>query len=282
MTSPRIAAIFTTYKPDHGFKARIAPIMARCHATIVVDNTPGGHRFADTTGIALEQDGQNKGLGRALNIGIHRAREIGCDAVVLFDQDSTPPASFIDSLVREHARTGSSTVCVGPRLVDDQAGDAWQALGEPQEVTCLATSGMFFSLNSVAKEDVFSEDFFLDFVDFDWCWRMHAKGWRLYRLDNVPMPHRLGLAQRKVLGLTYHVPAPYRHYFQFRDTLRLLTLGHVPIYSKLRFGGLLLPKLLIYPFILDRGMERLRWMVKGIADHFKAVRGIGAAARKLS
>ncbi|WP_298231556.1 hypothetical protein [uncultured Azohydromonas sp.] len=284
--SLRLAAIYTTYKPDAGFRSRIEGIVSRCHATIVVDNTPGSHVFEDASDLTLLQDGVNKGLGRALNLGIEKARELGCNAAILFDQDSTPPASFIDKLKQEFTQFNSTRICTGPRLLDDtvQAApgpDTVESPARPQEVTCLATSGMLFSLENLGPADSFSEAFFLDFVDFDWCWRMRAKGWKLYRLDHVPMPHRLGLAQRHVLGLTYHVPAPYRHYFQFRDTLRLLTLDYVPLYSKFRFGILLLPKMLVYPFILDRGVERFKWMARGIVDFFKSVKGVGAAGQKL-
>ena len=281
----RVAAIITTFRPDEGFRARIDAIVRRCDATIVVDNTPGKHRFQDTRGLAVCQDGVNKGLGRALNIGIEQARQRGCNAVVLFDQDSSPDAEFINALIAAHQRLGFDKICVGPRLVDDAAGElappAEAVSWPPPEVSCLATSGMFFSLASLSAGDVFTDDFFLDFVDFEWCWRMRARGWRIYRLDQVPMRHRLGLAQQRFLGLTYHVPAPYRHYFQFRDTLRLLGRSYVPTYAKFRLGLILLPKLILYPFLLNQGMERLRWMGRGIRDALRGIRGPGAASSTL-
>jgi rhamnosyltransferase len=84
-----------------------------------------------------------------------------------------------------------------------------------------------------------------------------------------------------MLGMHYHVPAPYRHYFQFRDTLRLLTFRHVPLYSKVRLGALLPPKFLVYPFILDRGVERVGWMLKGIRDFLLRRWSAGAASARL-
>jgi rhamnosyltransferase len=286
MTSIRLAAIFTTYKPDANFRSRIASVVASCDATIVVDNTPGGHDFDDRSGLTVLQDGINKGLGRALNLGITAARAQGCDAVVLFDQDSSPAPEFIAALLAGLHTQGGRKVCVGPKLVDDAApsvhtatSSADKTVGAP--VTCLATSGMLFPIADLGPEDGFSEDMFLDFVDFDWCWRMGSKGWHMYCLENVPMLHRLGLAQRTFLGLTYHVPAPYRHYFQFRDTLNILRRSYVPAYSKFRLGLILIPKLLVYPFILDRGFERFSWMVRGIKDAFGSVRGVGAAGSTL-
>lgn len=287
MMKPRIAAIITTYKPDDGFRIRIDGMVSSCDVTIVVDNTPGGHPFPDDADLIVLQDGVNKGLGPALNQGIRKAQELDCDLVALFDQDSSPDADFMAEMVGGLAalRLVHGNRCVvGPLHLDDALGTDTSAdldqLG-PIEVSCLATSGMLLPIQHLGPDDMFSETLFLDFVDFDWCWRMRAKDWRVFRLMGVKMHHRLGLAQRRFLGLTYHVPAPYRHYFQFRDTLRLLRLPYVPMYSKFRLGCILPPKLLVYPFIMDRGVERLSWMIRGIRDCLRGVTGVGAAKDKL-
>lgn len=284
----RIAAIYTIYHPDGGFRQRIRHVVERCALTVVVDNTPGGHAFAagQTDGLTLLQDGCNKGLGAALNAGLAEAMRQGCDAVVLFDQDSSPNPDFIETLFHGLTTAGPQAI-VGPLLVDD----AEEPTGVPAPashgapvldgVTCLPTSGMCFQLDGLKPSDRFTEDFFLDFVDFDWCWRLREQGWRIFRMRSLPMPHRLGLAQRSFLGLTYHVPAPFRHYFQFRDAIKLTTRSYVPLYSRLRLSAILLPKLIVYPFLLDRGPERLRWMLRGIRDAVRSVPGAGAAAAKL-
>lgn len=287
MSQPtRIAAIYTTYHPDNAFRQRIRHVVEGCALTVVVDNTPGGHAFVagQTDGIVVLQDGCNKGLGAALNAGIAEALKLGCDAAVLFDQDSSPQPDFITALF-EGLEVAGPRAILGPLLVDDADGLATDSgsvdVSCIDDVTCIATSGMCFRLDCLTPMDRFTEDFFLDFVDFDWCWRLREKGWRVCRLRSLSMPHRLGLAQRHFLGLTYHVPAPFRHYFQFRDTLKLVTRSYVPIYSRVRLFAILFPKLIIYPFLLDRGLERLRWMLRGIRDAVHTVPGIGAAAAKL-
>jgi Predicted glycosyltransferases len=282
----KVAAIFTTYKPDPNFRNRISEIVSSCYVTIIVDNTPNSHNFPDTSGVILLQDGINKGLGSALNMGILKARELGCEFVALFDQDSTPPPLFIMNMLDNLQRLSAhGNCCIGPLLLDDALKSESGLVkldSHDKEVSCIATSGMVFSIKSISRSDLFSEDLFLDFVDFDWCWRMRSKGWKVFMLNEVIMPHRLGIAQRRILGLTYHIPAPYRHYFQFRDTLRLLSWHHVPLYSKFRLGLILIPKIIIYPVILNNGKERLFWMMHGIKDYFRKIKGVGAARDKLT
>lgn len=280
----RVAAVLTTYKPDTGFRSRIADLLTFA-TVIVVDNTPGGHRFSesDSEGLIILQDGSNKGLGKALNLGVDEARRLGCDQVILFDQDSTPSADFARALLDGLSHVGDKGA-IGPKLMDDQllAAPCLDPKGRAIEVSYLATSGMAFNINGPISDHKFAEDLFLDFVDMDWCWRMSSQeGWKFYRLGSVLMPHRLGLAQRKLLGMTYHVPPPYRHYFQFRDTFRLTHRSYAPPRSRWRLRLILLPKLLVYPFILDHGMERVLWMARGIRDAILSVKGIGAAGHKL-
>lgn len=283
------ALIFTCYKPEVEFIDKIDMLAPAVDLIVVVDNTPGRHEFLlDHSNVIIIQDGFNKGLGRALNLGILEAKKYGMQLAYLFDQDSTPSESLLLELEKKLLELGCEKICIGPLHLDDgfetfEYKNSSGFIDTDSLVTCLATSGMVFSLNSISENDLFNEsNFFLDFVDFEWCWRLAKKGWIFYRINSIFMPHRLGISQKNILGFRYHVPAPYRHYFQFRDTLNLLSNANVPTYSKFRLGLILIPKLLVYPFILDHGFERLRWMIIGIVDYFKSVSGIGAAMAKLS
>lgn len=292
-----IAAVLTAYKPDAGFAARFAPLLSVCGSIVVSDNTPGGHTgFQLPEGFTVIHNWKNVGLGPALNVGIDEARRRGARMVVLFDQDSAPSPEFVrDMFARLDAAVSQygPKCCVGPTHVDDQArpGEERHDRADPtasadleqwQAVSCLPTSGMVFRLDALHPCDSFADDLFLDLVDFEWCWRLGRTGWRFLRAPDLRMFHRLGEAERRVMGLTFHVPAPYRHYFQVRDTLRLSCRSYVPAYSKLRLLGVLPLKFLIYPFLLDHGFERAKWMWLGARDSLRDVRGIGAARARLS
>lgn len=287
-----IAALVTAYKPDAAFASRFQPLLSVCSFVVVVDNTPGGHRFDLPLGFVLLQDGENAGLAKALNAGLERSRQLGASEVVLFDQDSTPTPKLVEQLIsalkQGTARHGTKC-CVAPTHLDDGAppGNTSHLSGLADlghifsPVTCLPTSGMTFALRALDADDIFSPVLFLDLVDFEWCWRLGSKGWTFLRAGDITMRHRLGIEQRKFLGFTHYVPAPYRHYFQVRDTLRLAFKGYVPIYSKVRLIGVLPLKALVYPFILNSGLERLTWMARGAWDCLRGVGGIGAAASRL-
>lgn len=291
-----IVAVLTAYKPDANFIARFEPLLSVCQSIIVSDNTPGGHTdFHLPKGFTIIHNLNNIGLGPALNRGLEEARRQGAHQVILFDQDSTPTPEFVIGMLKRLQEARSiygPRCCVGPTHVDDQTGlRAGNVVGVSVKsgttsawvpVSCLPTSGLVFDIDALRAEDGFSEDLFLDLVDFEWCWRLRRSDWRFLRAPDLRMFHRLGEAERQFLGLTFHVPAPYRHYFQVRDTLRLSLRTYVPTYSKFRLLAVLPLKALIYPFILDRGVERLRWMARGAIDSMCGVQGIGAAKSRLS
>ena len=245
-SQPVVAAIVTAYRPDDQLFARFAPLLARCSHVFVVDNTPSGHLFGPApSGFVVHQDGVNKGLGPALNTGIEHARRSGADAAILFDQDSTPALDLIQQLIAawiDVSRRGACC-CIGPAYVDDSrigAADEGQGREGLTEVTCLPTSGMVVPIAALSSSDGFAAELFLDFVDFEWCWRLGRRGWRFYRAPAIRMFHRLGLEQRHWMGLTFHVPSPYRHYFQVRDALRLANRwqhGHGEIVREGRVEG---------------------------------------------
>lgn len=288
----RLSAVVTTFRPDPGFVSRFATLLAQCDHVFVVDNTPGGHPFpALPPGFHLVQDGVNHGLGPALNRGVLLAKERGADHVVLFDQDSTPAPQIVARLlsVWRSARARLGDRCaVGPTHVDDVTGARSEPRGrspvaaEYVEATCLPTSGLLFPLRDIGADTLFASDLFLDLVDFEWCWRQRRAGWRFLRATSVALVHRFGIEERRFAGWRFHVPAPYRHYFQFRDTLRLVWRPYVPTYSRWRLVCVLPVKLLVYPVILDHGAERLRWMVRGVRDALRGVTGIGAASDRLA
>jgi rhamnosyltransferase len=194
----------------------------------------------------------------------------------------------LSAALAEAQRAWGDRVCVAPRHVDDaspeakaEAATADSGPGAFVPARCLPTSGMLFALDALGPDQFFATDLFLDLVDFEWCWRLGGEGWRFVRCADIVMPHRLGEHEKRLLGITYYSCAPYRHYFQVRDTLGLLGRGYVPHRSKVRLSGVLPIKALAYPLLLDRGGERLRWMTAGLRDALRGVVGIGAAADRL-
>lgn len=287
------ALVFTTYNPDGNFVSKCKDLIQFCDLIIISDNTPGGFEFGDLPdAVICVKNMENLGLGPAINVALRVAVAHEVDVVTIFDQDSSPSGDLLKGLKGTLAELQNSSrdfLCLGPTHVDDKAGviprdhtGTFSSDENLKEVTCLPTSGITFKLEKLLEANMFSADFFLDFADFDWCWRIRASGGKCFRSRNLFMLHRLGEGERKIFGVKFYIPVPFRHYFQFRDTLWLCCAKDVPIYSKVRLVCVLPLKLILYPIILDSGYERLCWMFTGIRDFFFGIRGVGAARRLIS
>lgn len=142
----------------------------------------------------------------------------------------------------------------------------------------LPTSGMTFRLSNIDNDALFTDKLFIDWVDHEWCYRIAKQGWRFARNMNAKMPHRLGEREAYFFAKRFFVPTPFRHYFQVRDGLALITLKHVPLHAKFRILATYPARLILYPIILEKGLERLKWMLMGTAAAFKGEVGAGKCA----
>ncbi len=279
---PTISVIVTTYNPDQDFMKRFAALASYCERIIVCDNTPGKHKFGTIPEeFIISADGENHGIGAALNKGIQIAKDHGSNYVCLFDQDSTPSGQLIELLAQHFSDSiiGSERkCCISPAFVDDanisETAKPDQKL-PLQRRKALPTSGMFFPIQDLDDDDGFSEKIFVDWADHEWCYRLSCKGWKFYRDPNLYLTHRLGEREAHFLGKRFYVPTPFRHYYQVRDAIALCRLEYVPASAKLRMLLSIPARLLLYPIILDKGHERFKWMLTGIISALKNETGSG-------
>lgn len=283
-----IAIIVTAYKPSSEF-LNMWSYLAKCGLQVFIsDNTPGGSSILLALAklehnIILLQGEKNDGLGKALNDGINKAKKMGFKYIMLLDQDTEPTITLINNLKDTHellSKKYSRPLVISPAFSNrslhyENQNREIEAL---DQVSCLPTAGMFFEAKHWKSENGFSQEFFMDLTDFEWCWRMKSKGWLFFQHKVLKIKQVLGEGSTSFFKLKINIPSPFRHYFQFRDTLRISCMKHVPIKSKIRFLIVLPIKIILYPLILENGRKRLIWMLLGIKDFFLKVHGIGSAS----
>ncbi|MEJ7826554.1 MAG: glycosyltransferase [Segetibacter sp.] len=287
-----MSLIFTTYYPPSDFEIKINNILPVCDNIIIVDNTWGGYQFQNLPrSVIVIQDGQNNGLAVAINLGIKYAIKLKATYIMLFDQDSYVTNYLINnlynSIIKANAIFGRQ-ICIGPTHDDDKNNkqinieDHNINYSKYKLVTQLPTSGITFCLEQFENTDFFNENYFLDFADFEWCWRLAKKGWKYYCVTDLIMFHRLGLSEYSVLNIKFYKITPIRHYYQVRDALQIAREPHTPFHWKFRLLIVIPFKLIIYPFIFSNGFERIIWSLKGFWDFTRNIKGIGAGMKKLA
>jgi rhamnosyltransferase len=237
-----VCAIAVAYHPDAEFPLRSERILREVGALVIVDNGSGDaelemlRELATNPLITLISNIDNVGVARALNIGIEQATKLGFKWALLLDQDSCIDDDMVQTLIAAGAaypdRDRLGVIGSGYRDVnsplqeqkDEIVGDNWE------EVASVITSGSLIPLKAHAAVGAFREEFFIDHVDTEYCFRARAKGYRVIRTRRPIMSHSIGaISRHEVLGIkkwTFNHAADRRYYIARNDTVMLREFGH--------------------------------------------------------
>ncbi len=84
------------------------------------------------------------------------------------------------------------------------------------------TSGSLIKREVFESVGFYDDDFFIDFVDIDFCLRLKKHGFRVLKAMQVELQHELGSKQtRNLLGLKipFRDHTPWRYYYMMRNRL---------------------------------------------------------------
>jgi rhamnosyltransferase len=179
--------------------------------------------------ISLIENHENLGIATALNIGVRWATEQGYKAVVLFDQDSTIKESFLKALLAAYLSKSPRTrvAMIAPRHWDRNAKQ-WLSsrLREDGNLEVAITSGSMIPLSVFKECGWFRDDFVIDMVDTEYCFRARKQGFQIVLATDAVLEHSIGALQHhsllgiKTVRASHHSAA--RRYYMTRN--RLVTL----------------------------------------------------------
>ena len=277
-----VAAIVVCFNPvvEH-FVSNVDALLEQFSAVLIVDNSEDLQVRRQLMAVFCEKDGvhfiqldENYGIAVAQNIGIRRCIELGFRYFCEFDQDSTIEQGYALRLLCSYFSLSSSNkipvAAVGPNAIDSSSGQSYRFKGnvsDPFSVETTLSSGLLVSVEAYLSIGPKDEGLFIDLVDWEWCFRALDRGFQIYVDPAVCILHKLGERHDSLLGFfIYGVPAPFRHYYAFRNYIRLVGRSYVPLRWKLKYFLINTCKFLLYPFLMDSGFSRFKYMCLGISD----------------
>ena len=215
----------------------------RLQEIIVVDNGSSdgvramlAGRYPQVTVLTLRE---NLGVGGALAAGMaYAALEKRYDWVWTFDADSVPEAGTLEVLLDgiEGGSNGNSTVGIAaPLLVHRETNQCYPPLlwrdGFVKPSTDLLQQpigyvDLVFGSGCLVRRDVVEKiglpraDFFMDFIDFEYCLRARSHGYKVAVVTGSQLAHEVGNARRvRWPGGPQLWPdhAPWREYYMSRN-----------------------------------------------------------------
>lgn len=238
---------------------------------------------------------ENLGTGGALAAGLaYAALEKKHDWIWMFDQDSVPAADALDIMLQEAQQLGGDTSEVGivaalpvdANMENSSTPWLWQNRFVKPPVHCLRQPILFADLvitsGSMVRRDVVEKiglprsDFFIDFVDYEYCLRARSRGYKIAVITRAKLHHEVGNARtvhllRRHLWAQHH---PFREYYYSRNLAYSVWWLHTNLPAK-AFVLLHLARHAVGVVLF--GPERLaslKKMVQGFYDGRRAILGI--------
>ncbi len=284
--------IVVTYRPDVPRLFDLCRKLAGDGAKVVlIDNTekPAIDRNDLPDDCMLTTLGYNSGIAHAQNEGVRAALDAGADVLLFFDQDSKVEVGLVNALTA--ALDVTSAEVASPLCIDDATGMplpaekigryGWSTQVYDRDavhrypVDIVISSGMAATRRAVEMVGAFDEDFFIDFVDSEWCLRCRASRVPIYVVPNVVMRHSIGSRHFHVgkLGISVHNPA--RCYYQIRNCFLLFRKPMVPfLFAVKQLLITVSSKLLLLPFVEDRSSYLKAYLI-AVKDGLSARTGAG-------
>ncbi len=282
----RVSAVIVTFYPKEEHFQNINRIAQQVEKVYLIDNTEKEIFFYETEkNVEIIKNKRNIGLASALNIGIKLSIKEGFDSVFLFDQDTVVPKKFVDRMLSFKQKLKKENVLIfAPQVFDTGANVLLSFLKlekfHIKKIFCendyifptfVITSASLLDLEKVKKIGFLRGDFFIDFVDDEYCLRALKNGYKIAVNCEVIVKHSIG--KRKNVRLFRLFPLrpnnhpPVRKYYIARNSVRTTIEYFSYLPSVLLFClRVLIHEFLSVLFFEENKLKKIWAMLLGIKD----------------
>lgn len=242
--------IVVTYEPDIHRLINMATVINKCGCNlVVVDNSekkPISEETALQFDFVLFSLQENFGIAHAQNIGIDYVIKKQGKYISFFDQDSIFNQHFLLELY--NTINNNENIVISPLIKDQDTNDELynyklNSLGYPKKiyssnnlktpVDFIISSGLTCAVATLLKVGFMNEDFFIDYVDTEWCLRCRKYQIQIFVFSNILMYHKIGNSVVQQLGYKTNIHSIYRTYYKFRNIFLFNASKDVPLFMKI-------------------------------------------------
>lgn len=259
MNTKRLAVITVTHHPDANRLAQQLGSLPSDSQLVLVDNASDATEVAAIGDLAngfkracVLKNTHNVGLAAAVNQGAKHASSVDpeCEFLLFMDQDSIPRSGAVEQLLQAFVdleAKGQRVGSVGPRLIDESTGlqhgfhcvrglFLYRDFPAENEVTPISLinlngGGTLVRTTLFKQLGGLEEDFFIDHIDTEWSFDVLHAGYGLFGIPQARFDHCMGERGIAYWWLGWRVwprRSPQRHYYLFRNTIRLIRRRYVP------------------------------------------------------
>lgn len=169
--------------------------------------------------VTIIENGHNYGIAKALNQMSEQAICDGFDWILTLDQDSIIPDNLIENFTPYTKDNTIGIIC--PAVHYEGCKKVLKGKNETDYVKACMTSASLTRLDAWKTVGGYREDYFIDFVDNEFCMKLKLNGYKILRMNESVMRHQLGnLNKFKLFGIIrvlYSNHSPLRLYYMIRN-----------------------------------------------------------------
>jgi rhamnosyltransferase len=273
----RIAGVVVLYNPIEAVFKNVVSYIGQIETLFAVDNSEQPdpiivEKIRCLGNIKYIWNGRNLGIATALNVGAALAVERGYDYLLTMDQDSLTSSNLICEYLDFLSDPSLKNVgIVSPYHIYENYDRPIEPVKVKETFTTI-TSGALLNLAAYKQVGPFMDELFIDYVDFEYCLRLHLHGFKIFQLNRALLHHQLGAIESKKILFrrvaVYHHP-PIRVYYKFRNRLFVAckyfnSFTRWSINEFMTIGNDLI-KILLFE---DQKLEKCKMAFLGVAHYF--------------
>lgn len=273
----KVAGI-VVYEPDiNRLKENVKAISVQVDKLIIFCNSDFEKESLEYNNIIYLNDGVNRGIAYALNEIMNQALNMGVEWCLLLDQDSVVPSNIISEFDKYTQK--NDVAIITPQILCNQLQECKTGLGvEKKYIDMCITSGSYNKVSVWKSVGGFLEDFFIDYVDWEYCARVRKYGYKIFLVESILLNHQLGNISYHYLGKyrisTYNHSA-FRKYYITRNSI--VTYKLYPYEKKLQHPYLRVVKRFVIVVMFEKGKYvKCRAIIKGLNDVNKLYKKISS------
>ena len=269
----KVAVIIVLYNPDTNDIDNVRRI-AQYNVGFVVDNSLIPFMDGETIGkMSYICNKANIGIAEAQNIALREILKGDYEYVVFLDQDTRVAVDYPLQIAMEFSRIDNGRLAVlGPQVVNAVTGGQYASAIHKYEISengfslrkHIISSGSCMSINALKDVGLMWGELFIDYVDFEWCWRAASKGYQCGVTSHLQISHHVGQRELSIGKYKVIISAQQRYFYQYRNFIWLIQKKYVPLQWKCATCVKFLLRLVYFPILVNGGLKYWNNMIKGL------------------
>ena len=183
----KICAGIVTYQPDiDRLKKNLDNVVIQVQKVFIVDNYSNNiediHRLITYfTNVAIIENNSNYGIAKALNRMCECAKNDGFNWILTLDQDTVIPNNLIQDFMPYTKESKIGIIC--PAVYYEGLEKMTRGKNEIDYIRACMTSASLTNLEAWKDVNGFREDYFIDYVDNEFCMKLGIDGYKIIRVN---------------------------------------------------------------------------------------------------